>query len=229
VIDTALQFSGGKDSLACLYLNRERWDALYVVWLDTGATYPEMTDYMERWKQRLPNFIHIKTNQPENIKERGWPVDVVPVENTMLGKAISGNEGPLLQSNMECCAVNIWVPLHNACKNLGIKYLIKGQRNNDRRKSVARDGRLFDGMQFVMPIQDWSEGQVFDYLKSVEADMPPGYGDGEKTGRDCWDCTAYLDDNRKRIYNLPTARRAEMLGRLAVIDAEINKQWVRYG
>jgi phosphoadenosine phosphosulfate reductase len=227
VIDTAIQFSGGKDSLACLYLYRERWDTTYVVWLDTGAAYPEMVEYMEKWKQRLPHFIHVKSDQPSNVRERGWPVDVLPVENTLVGRMITGNDGPLMQSYLDCCAVNIWVPLYNACKKLGIRYLVKGQRGDDRRKSLAVDGQVVDGIQYVMPIQGWTEEQVFKYLKDVEADMPPGYGMGEKTGRDCWNCTAYLDDNRKRIYNLPEDKRAEMLRRLAIIDGSIEKQWIR--
>jgi len=227
VIDTAIQFSGGKDSLACLYLYRERWDTTYVVWLDTGAAYPEMIEYMEKWKQRLPHFIHVKSDQPSNVRERGWPVDVLPVENTLVGRMITGNDGPLMQSYLDCCAVNIWVPLYNACKKLGIKYLVKGQRGDDRRKSLAVDGQVVDGIQYVMPIQGWTEEQVFQYLKDVEADMPPGYGMGEKTGRDCWNCTAYLDDNRKRIYNLPEDKRAEMLRRLAIIDGSIEKQWIK--
>lgn len=227
MIDTAIQFSGGKDSLACLYLYRERWDTTYVVWLDTGAAYPEMIEYMEKWKQRLPHFIHVKSDQPSNVRERGWPVDVLPVENTLVGRMITGNDGPLMQSYLDCCAVNIWVPLYNACKKLGIKYLVKGQRGDDRRKSLAVDGQVVDGIQYVMPIQGWTEEQVFQYLKDVEADMPPGYGMGEKTGRDCWNCTAYLDDNRKRIYNLPEDKRAEMLRRLAIIDGSIEKQWIK--
>jgi phosphoadenosine phosphosulfate reductase len=47
---TALQFSGGKDSLACLHLYREQWPDLLVMWLNTGAVYPEMMDYMDGWR-----------------------------------------------------------------------------------------------------------------------------------------------------------------------------------
>jgi len=229
VIDTALQFSGGKDSLACLYLYRERWDDLYVVWLDTGASYPEMLDYMERWSKRLPHFIHLKSDQPANIAERGWPVDVLPIENTALGKAISGNEGPAMQSCLECCAINIWIPLYQGIKDLGCTKIIKGQRMDDRRKSTSQNGQIIDGIEYIMPIEDWSEKQVFDYLAKAGADMPPGYGLGEKTGRDCWNCTGFLDDNLKRIHNLPDSKREEMLRRLAIIDKAIDDQRVRYG
>lgn len=227
MIDTALQFSGGKDSLACLYLNKHRWDQIYVVWLDTGAAYQETYDYMMRWKERLPYFVHLKSNQPADIEKNGWPVDVLPVGNTHLGRAITGNKGPLMQSHLECCARNIWFPLFQGTIDLGVKTIIKGQRAEDRRKSVATDGLSFAGVTFEMPIQDWTEKQVYAYLKEVGAELPPGYKEGEKTGRDCWDCTAYLDDNMKRISNLPRKKQEIVWERLSEIDHAIKQQWVR--
>jgi 3'-phosphoadenosine 5'-phosphosulfate sulfotransferase (PAPS reductase)/FAD synthetase len=76
-----------------------------------------------------------------------------------------------------------------------------------------------------MPIQDWTEADVWDYLKHVNADIAPGYIAGEKTGRDCWDCTAYLSDNKKRISNLPEDKKQEVLRRLGIIKAAIDDQW----
>lgn len=225
-MDTALQFSGGKDSLACLYLNRYRWDDIYVVWMDTGACYPEMMDYMMGWKERLPHFVHLRSDQPKNIEMYGWPVDVVPVENTFLGKLITGNEGPLMRSHLECCAANIWVPLHEGIKQLGVTKVIKGQRGNDRRKSTTNSGVVIDGVEHIFPIQDWSEYEVFEYLKSVGAELAPGYKMGEKTGRDCWDCTAYLDDNRERIHNLPHEQREEVMRRINIINDAVDQQKV---
>jgi phosphoadenosine phosphosulfate reductase len=226
MMDTALLFNGGKDSLTCLYLNRYRWDDIYVVWMDAGATYPDMMEYMEGWKAKLPNFIHLKSNQPDSLAKHGWPVDVVPVENTELGKIITGNTGPLMRSYLECCAENVWVPLHLGLVNLGVKKAIKGQRIKDRRKSTARDGTVFDGVEYIMPIQDWSEYEVFEYLKSVGAELAPGYKMGEKTGRDCWDCTAYLDDNRERIHNLPHEQREEVMRRINIINDAVDQQKV---
>jgi 3'-phosphoadenosine 5'-phosphosulfate sulfotransferase (PAPS reductase)/FAD synthetase len=76
-----------------------------------------------------------------------------------------------------------------------------------------------------MPIENWTTEQVFDYLDEVGADLPPGYGLGEKTGRDCWDCTAYLDENKRRIENLPEERKAEVKRRLGLIGQAIREQW----
>ena len=100
---------------------------------------------------------------------------------------------------------------------------------DDRRKSTSKNGQVIDGIEYIMPVESWTEAQIFDYLKSVGADMPPGYGLGEKTGRDCWDCTGFMDDNRKRIDNLPPDKREEMLRRLAVIDSAIDNQRMRHG
>jgi phosphoadenosine phosphosulfate reductase len=222
---TVLQFSGGKDSLACLYLFRDQWETLPVVWLNSGAAYPEMEEYMEMWKSRLPNFIEIKANQPANIAEFGWPADVVPINNTTAGKSITENDGPLIQPYLSCCAANIWYPLHNAMMQMGVERIIRGTRLEDKRKSQFRNGDIVNGIQVVHPIENWTTEHVFDYLDEMNADFPPGYNLGEKTGRDCWDCTAYLDENKVRIENLPEERKAEVKRRLGLIGDAIRQQW----
>ena len=225
MIKTALHFSGGKDSLACLYMYRHRWKDMYVVWVNTGNIYPEMQAYMDKWKEILPHFVEVKTDQQANVKEKGWPVDVLPVNNTPLGGIISGHGGPAMQAYTDCCASNIWFPLHEATLKLGVTKVIKGQRADDKYKSVARNGTKFQGLTYVMPLQDWTEEDVFKYLSIMEVDLPPGYEEGEKTGRDCWDCTAFLGDNKKRIDNLPDDRKAEIKRRLGIIKKSIDDQW----
>jgi phosphoadenosine phosphosulfate reductase len=223
-MNIALHFSGGKDSLACLHLYKDFWDKMYVIWVNTGAVYPEMQAYMDGWKKKLPHFVEVESDQPRNIEENGWPVDVLPVNNTALGLLVTGKAGPMLQPYLSCCATNIWLPLHEATKKLGVKKVIKGQRLEDGRKSTTRHGSIIDGIELVMPIENWTTEQVFRYLAQVGAELPPGYADGEKTGRDCWDCTAYLDDNKKRIANLPSDRQAIIRDRLAQIEAAIKEE-----
>lgn len=225
MIKTALHFSGGKDSLACLHMYRHRWNDMYVIWVNTGAVYPEMQAYMDKWKSILPHFVEVKTDQPGNIKEKGWPVDVLPVNNTPLGGIISGNDGQMMQAYTDCCSYNIWFPLHEATLKLGVKEVIKGQRLDDKYKSVARNGTVFQGLKYIMPIEDWTEDEVFRYLDIIEAEIPPGYNEGEKTGRDCWDCTAFLGDNQRRIRNLPEDRKLEIKRRLGIIKKSIDDQW----
>ena len=220
-----LQFSGGKDSLACLYLLRDQWDTLNVAWLNTGAAYPEMEAYMQMWKERLPGFVEVRSNQPEQVKEYGWPADVVPINSSAMWQSVSNQRGPLIQPYLACCMSNIWLPLHKAMIDMGVTTIIKGQRIEDGRKSPVRNGDVIDGITFLMPIENWTTEQVFDYLDEVGADLPPGYGLGEQTGRDCWDCTAYLDENKRRIENLPEERKAEVKRRLGLIGQAIREQW----
>ena len=223
---TALLFSGGKDSLACLYMYRDRWDAIDVVWLNTGAADEATLAYMARWKERLPRFIEIRSNQPADIAENGWPADVVPVNSTVFGKMIAGDDGsPRIQSYLNCCANNIWIPLHRALVERGYTQAIKGQRKADKRKSTATNGTVADGVEYFFPIENWSDADVFAYLLDVGADMPEGYAKGERASRDCWDCTAYLDENRERIRNLPIEKRNEVKRRLGMIGDAIAAQW----
>ncbi len=196
-----------------------------MAWLNSGAAYSEMQDYMQMWKERLPNFIEIKSNQPQQIAEFGWPADVVPVNSTTAGKSITENDGPLIQPYLSCCAANIWFPLHNAMVEMGVERIIRGTRLEDKRKSQFRNGDIIDGIQLVHPIENWTTEQVYDYLDEMRADFPPGYNEGEQTGRDCWDCTAYLDENKARIENLPEERKAEVKRRLGLIGEAIRQQW----
>ena len=50
----ALQLSGGRDSIACLYLLKPYWDRLTVYWLDTGAAFPETVSLMQQVRDKPP-------------------------------------------------------------------------------------------------------------------------------------------------------------------------------
>lgn len=221
-----LQFSGGKDSLACLYLLKNEWDTLKVVWVNAGAAYPETLEYMEYWKKIIPNFVEIRGNQPEQIALNGYPSDIVPINDTVIGREFTNGAGPLVQSYLNCCAENIWLPMVKAIKAFGATEVIRGQRQEDNRKSKLKDGEVIDGVKYTFPIFDWSEEKVFEYLSKVNAYMPKGYALGEKTGRDCWDCTAYLDENLQRIKNLPNDKRDVVLSRLNAMQQAISKSYL---
>lgn len=218
---TVLQFSGGKDSLACLYLYRKQWDEITVAWLNTGAAYPDVVAYMEGWKRRIPNFVEIRSNQPRNVELNGFPSDVVPLRYTPFGRSqVAGSESFRIQSYFQCCHDNIWIPMHRAMKELGATTIIRGQRVADHRKSSVRDGAVVDGVTYRMPIESWSDADVFGYLKECGAELPPYYST-EKTSRDCWSCTAYRDESVRRVRNLPAEQRAEVERRLRLIREAI--------
>jgi phosphoadenosine phosphosulfate reductase len=192
MLTTALQFGGGKDSLAVLEVMRPELDEILVVWLNTGAAFPETLDLMARVSAEVPHFLEVRTDVLSDIAEHGWPVDVLPVAQSAIGKACMSTQGPLLRGWNECCAANFWRPLHNAMVERGITRIIRGQRNSEAYKSPVRDGMTLDGIEYVFPLQGWSEDEVFAFLKARGVEIPAYYAH-TKSSLDCWNCTAFLD------------------------------------
>lgn len=219
-ISTALQFSGGKDSLACLHLWRDKLDETVVIWCNSGAAYPETIDQMERIKSWVPHFMEVKGDQPGVIERYGYPSDVVPILSSTQGLLLQGRRRPLIQSFIDCCARSLWAPMYNAVKSLGVKRLVRGQRNDERLTGPIRHGDVHDGIEYILPIQDWSEIDVFAYLKAVGADLPTYY-ETERTSRDCWNCTAFRLESKERVNNLKGEQREIVFARLRHIRAAI--------
>lgn len=225
MITTALQYSGGKDSRAVLHMYREQLKDILVVWLDAGASYPEIRAEMEQMPRKVPNFLIVKGNQPAQIAKNGFPSDVVPMNYSPLGSHFLGGVAKV-QSTFGCCNENIWQPLQQAMVMLGIKKIIRGQRDTDEYQNrFFRHGSLIDGVECVSPLQGWTEEQVFAYLRENNIEVP-AYYKNEMTGRDCWNCTGYLRHNVARIGNLPAPQKAEVHRRLAVIQNAIAAETV---
>lgn len=183
----ALQFSGGKDSLACFFMLKPYWDKLTVYWVNTGASFPEVREIVEKIS-KLANLVEIETDQPENIKRFGYPVDVLPITSNMR-----------MQSFMSCCIQNLMLPMHERMIADGITLVIRGQRQEERHKSPFMSGFVSDGIEYYFPIEDWTGDEVIAYLKSIN-ELPEYYNHVDSS-LDCWSCTAYLSENlRKRTY-----------------------------
>lgn len=187
-----LQFGGGKDSLACLYLLEKRWNEITVVWLNAGAAFPETLEQMAHIREQVPHFLEVKSDVHANIRAHGWPADMLPVRNTHLGQLTTGETGPLMQTWWNCCNANFWEPLHKATLALNPTTIYRGQRISEDYKSPLRDGNVFDGVTYRFPIQAWTEAQVEEYLQGRGVSIPAHYQHTQKS-LDCWCCTAYLD------------------------------------
>jgi phosphoadenosine phosphosulfate reductase len=192
-VTTVLQFSGGKDSLACLYKLKPQWDSIVVAWCNTGAAFPETVEFMSRIRQMVPHFFEIRGHQ--SIATEGYPADVVPTIRTAVGSVVTESSARRFQSRFSCCSSALWVPLHAAMKTLGATTIIRGQKDSDYLRSPVRHGEVVDGTRYEFPIRDWNDDDVRKFLAAEGVELPRSYG-YINSSLDCWNCTAYLAENQ---------------------------------
>lgn len=190
-----IAFSGGKDSLACWFLFKHMNPI--VIWVNTGKSYPETRKIIDMVKAESVNFIEAKSNQELHAQENGLPSDLVPIDCTSLGMQITGEKSVKIQSYMGCCHDNVSRPLMDCAKKIGITKLIRGQRLDDAHKSPAKNGDIFEGIEFIQPIENWSKNEVYAYLEK-KMDIPE-HLHLNHSSLDCYDCTAYINDSKDRV------------------------------
>lgn len=215
----ALQLSGGRDSLACLYLLRPEIHRMTVYWVNTGAAYPETIDVIDQVRAWIPRFVEIDGRQPDVIRNFGIPTDILPRSSTHLGVLV-GKSTVLMQDSYSCCARVVMSPLHERVLADGCTLIVRGQRNADSHKSPLRSGDMVDGIEMLFPIEGWSDDQVMNYLHEQGAPIPPYY----KTMRgapDCMTCTGWWSEGHGQYLraNHPEAY-AIYRDRLRLIAAE---------
>lgn len=179
---TLLSFSAGKDSAACLYMLRENWHEIDVVWCNPGDPYPETVEYMNSIREMVPRFIEVKSDSRGWIKQHGHPVDFLPAHRALQRS---------MQSVWTCCGKNLWEPMHRFVHENGYKRVIRGQKASDSLKSPVMSGQVIDGVEYVFPLESWTDDDVLSYLGPR---LPPSYA-RRKTSLDCMRCTAYIADN----------------------------------
>jgi len=184
-----LQFSAGKDSAACLWLLQPWWDQVTVVWMNMGNPYLETLEYMDKIHKLVPHFKMLVGNQKSWIGAHGWPVDIVPVEKDRVG----------FQDYRLCCGENAWKPMAEYVKAQGFDGVIRGQKKSDVLKGPSISGQTIDGVEYLYPIEDWKDSDVYLFLGDR---VPPSYKRGIKTSLDCINCTAYVAENRERLIEL---------------------------
>lgn len=198
----ALMFSGGKDSLACLYLLRPWWDRVLVIWGNAGDPYPETVEQMERIRQTVPSFIEVAG--PGYIHGHGpeqtYPADMVPLTATAMGRELEASAPRFkIHSRFDCCMANVWIPLHNKVNELGVDLMIRGDRDAEALTNHAiRAGRNPNGGSYLCPIRRWSKDEVLSYLEAEGVEIPRSYAYGMGSP-DCLHCTAWLNENGGKL------------------------------
>ena len=184
-----LQCSGGRDSMSTLYLMRPWWDRLTVFWCNTGAQYDETIAVMAKVREMVPHFVEVTTDQPASRGRNGHPSAVVPGAHTGGGKILSGELGITIRSTWECCSENIWTPLHTATIEFGATLVIRGQRDDDRYRAPLRSGDVIDGIEYLLPVQEWTRAQCDAYLAAEASFDVPAHYSLDHSSLDCWSCT----------------------------------------
>lgn len=190
----ALQVSGGRDSLACLYLLREHLDLITVYWLNTGNAFPETLEVIEHVKSMAPKFVEIAGNQSDVLAKYGMPSDVVPRTATQFGNAI-GQSRLLLQDSYSCCYRVVMEPMHRRMMVDDITLIIRGQRANDGHRSPVNSGDHEYGIEYLFPIEGWTAEQVDAYLSEQGAPRLRFY-EYLETAPDCMNCTGWWSEGR---------------------------------
>lgn len=205
--NAVLQYSGGKDSHAILLMLEKWWERITVLWVNTGDAFPETLNHMARTRARVPHFREVRTDQPAQIEEHGWPTEIVPVGNTEFGRLTEGTDAQLMQSYISCCAANVWAPMAAAVKEIGATLVIRGTRAEDFRRAPVASGDVFDGVEYWLPLEDWSDAEVRLFLEG-RGELPEHY-EHTDTSLDCRHCTAYLHENVRKLKWMADAHPAE--------------------
>lgn len=221
------QFSGGRDSTAALYMLRDRWPDMTVYHVDTGDQFPETQEIVDRVRGEVEaaggTFEYIDTNVIQYRIDFGYPSDIVPTGNTVIGRMVSGSTLKLVD-RYECCAGNLMNPMHERMAADGITLIVRGQRDDEYATPPHRDGEVVDGIELHYPVQGWKAADIDDYLRKNDLPVAPFYEAGMKRAPECMGCTAWLDEGRAKYLkeNYPY-QHGVVQQRLGEIRDELNR------
>jgi len=180
--------------MACLHLLRE--DLACAIYVDTGYTYRETQRLVDYAATMVPMYVVHSDRAGQNERD-GIPADIVPLDWTVLGQQMTSPKPVTIQSYLGCCWANIAAPLFEQAKTLGVTELVYGQRNQETHKSPARHGTLVCGITRLHPIEDWTDQQVMDFLKT-KMEIPAHYAI-RHSSLDCYDCPAFHHESSDRV------------------------------
>ena len=190
----ALQFSGGKDSLACLYLLRDQLNTLAVYWLNAGETPPETLAVVDEVRKWIPHFIEVRSDVKAWRDAHGQPTDLLPANSHFIG-VLHGLGDVQLTNRFDCCYHNIMEPLHRRMVDDGVDAVIRGTKVCDGGKIPVEGVTPF--YDVLLPIKHWTHQQVFDYLAEVGAPKNAIYDHFHKiSAPECMGCTAWWGDGK---------------------------------
>jgi 3'-phosphoadenosine 5'-phosphosulfate sulfotransferase (PAPS reductase)/FAD synthetase len=221
----ALAFSGGKDSLACIYMLRGHLDRVLVIHNDTGDLLPEVMEVVEHVKAMCPNFLHIRGDVLTWQREHGLPTDILPFSASDVGRMV-GQEHTKLTPRYTCCARNLMQPVHDAILAYAPTLVIRGTKAVDFPTLPVESGDVVGGIEYLHPLEGWSHAEVFEYLRREGAPISRIYEEGLQAP-ECSRCTAWLNVGQADyLMKYHPERAAEYKARLHAVWREVDPSLV---
>ncbi|MEN6540834.1 MAG: methyltransferase domain-containing protein [Mizugakiibacter sp.] len=191
----ALQYSGGKDSTAVLYLLRPWWDRLTVYWTNTGDPVPETLEVIDEVRAEVAHFVEITGDVKAWRAANGTPSDIVTFRGHAIGNFL-GFGDLRLSNRFDCCWANLMLPMVQRMQADGVTLIVRGTKDADMPAQPVNSGDIHDGFEILYPVQDWSDEEVFDFLAQEGAPVADYYAFGAPTAPECLGCTAWWDDRK---------------------------------
>ena len=191
---TAIQFSGGKDSLAVLHMLKPHTDEVTAYFCDTGDMYQHIKDLVVKTCENLNvklKIVRPKMDIKDFHKENGLPSDIVPISKIEAMRDTFKNKGASLQGSVHCCSLMLWKPLHDAMIEDDIRVIVRGAKKADAHMSVP-DGFIDErGVKYKNPLWEMTDNEVFKYLRENNIELPKHYSE-VNCSFDCVGCSAFL-------------------------------------
>jgi len=219
----ALHFSGGKDSLACLLLLRPFLDKITVYWLNAGDGFPETVEIIRRVQQWIPHFVEVPSSVADVVRDHGIPSDLVPYGSTSHAHALNAGTTPLMQDRVACCYRSIMEPMYWRMKQDGVTLIIRGQKTADEHKGEIRSGQVVDGIEFLHPVESWTQPEVLAFIKEHGFAEQDYYTQGMAHAPECMTCSAWWDDGHgEYLATKYPEKHKEYKRRIGVIHAAVS-------
>ena len=220
----ALHFSGGKDSLALVYLLRPSWDRLTLYHVDTGDLLPEVREIVDMVEAWCPTSAASRPMPRAWTAAVGLPSDLVPTSSTPMGLSIGASKRRIVD-RFDCCAVNLMIPMHQRMIADGVKLVIRGTKRADLARLPVESGDTGSGYELWLPLQEWSHDEVFAYLRRVGAPICRVY-EHKVNAPECATCPAWWNEGRAAYLRKHHPDLFEVYrAKLAAVAAEVTPHW----